>query len=70
MTLSHLKFHAKNLKTIINILLENCYPLDLIFNIINSTINKFAKKSQKMLQSGMDGEILEHKKYFSVYSIY
>jgi len=36
--LSHTKFHQKNIEFVINILLKNGYPLDLIFNKINKRL--------------------------------
>jgi len=39
--LSHLKFHKKNLELVINILLDNDFPLNMIFNKINIRIKKF-----------------------------
>ncbi|KAG5344388.1 NAAT1 protein, partial [Acromyrmex heyeri] len=38
--LSHPRFHKKNIEFVINILLNNCYPLSLIFNCINKRIKK------------------------------
>lgn len=35
---SHPSFHTKNLYTIINILISNCYPLTLIFKVIRNRI--------------------------------
>lgn len=37
--LSHPEFHVKNIKLIIGILLENGYPLKLIFNTINNRLS-------------------------------
>jgi len=36
--LSHPEFHEKNLKGVINTLLDNCFPLPLIFSTINKRI--------------------------------
>lgn len=38
MLLSHPKFHKKNLIKIIEILLNNCYPLQFVFNIVRKRI--------------------------------
>ena len=43
--LSHPKFHEKNLELIVNILLDNDYPLDFIFKVIRERLRcLFAKK--------------------------
>jgi len=42
-------FHQKNLEPIISILLNNCYPLDLIFSVIN-----------KRLQTSLHGKNTTH----------
>jgi len=36
--LSYLRFHTKNLEEMINILINNCYPLILIFSTIKNRI--------------------------------
>jgi len=36
--LSHPKFQEKNIRTVINTLIDNCFPLPLIFNTINRRI--------------------------------
>jgi len=36
--LSHTRFHFKNLEEMINILINNCYPLKLIFPTIKNCI--------------------------------
>jgi len=40
----HPKFQEKNLKRIINILLENCFSLQFIFTTINTRIKTLANK--------------------------
>lgn len=40
MLLSHPSFRHKNLKLIINLLIKNNYPIELIFKCINSRIHK------------------------------
>jgi len=42
--LSHSKFHQKNLEHVINVLIENGYTLDLIFNKINIRIRKLLRR--------------------------
>jgi len=44
LSLSHPKFHKKNLKETINILLNNCYPLPFIFSIMNTRIKQIKHK--------------------------
>jgi len=41
--LSHPKFHAKNLRNCISILLNNGYPLNMIFHYANRRIKKLAR---------------------------
>ena len=41
-------FHIKNLTFIINILLENDYPLDFIFDSINQRIKNWIKNRHKV----------------------
>ncbi|XP_024891393.1 uncharacterized protein LOC112467144 [Temnothorax curvispinosus] len=36
--LSHPKFHEKNLKLVIHILLQNCYPLEFIFKVMQERL--------------------------------
>jgi len=43
--LSHPKFHEKNLKAVINTLLENCFPLTFIFTTINTRIRTLANRT-------------------------
>jgi len=42
--LSHPKYHAKNLEFIINTFVQNDYPLEFIFNTINSRLRSLTKK--------------------------
>lgn len=42
--LSHPKFHQKNLKRIINILQDNDYPLNFIFDTMNSRFKALLNK--------------------------
>ncbi|KYN19992.1 hypothetical protein ALC57_07763 [Trachymyrmex cornetzi] len=43
--LSHPEFHNKNIETMINTLLNNGYPLDLIFITINKRIKSLSRKN-------------------------
>jgi hypothetical protein len=46
--ISHPKYHAKNLELIVRILLDNDYPIDLIFNTIRERLRcLFSKQSRK-----------------------
>jgi len=45
--LSHPMFHEKNLKGLINTLLENCFPLPFIFATINTRIKTLANRNVK-----------------------
>ena len=40
--LSDLEFHTKDVEDIINILLQNSYPVHFIFSTINSKINNYS----------------------------
>jgi len=42
--LSHPRFHRENLTFIISVLLNNDYPLEMIFNTINSRLNYLISK--------------------------
>jgi len=53
--LSHPMFYEKNLKLVINLLLNNGYPLKLIFEIINRRLkNIFVNKPRKSSMSLSD----------------
>jgi len=41
---SHPKFHEKNLKKIIKVLLDKCFPLPFIFSTINKKIKQLSYK--------------------------
>jgi len=43
--LSHPVFHQKNLEYVIKVLIENCYPLELIFQKINRRIDSIISKN-------------------------
>ncbi|KYQ48391.1 hypothetical protein ALC60_12572 [Trachymyrmex zeteki] len=48
--LSHPKFHLKNIEFVINILLNNCYPLFLIFNYINKRVLSIKPSELKLIK--------------------
>jgi len=48
--LSHPNFQEKNLKYVIKVLMENAYPLELIFNRINIRIKELIKRGIKKLE--------------------
>jgi len=42
--LSHPQFHEKNLKHVINTLLDNCYPLPFVFSTINTRLKTLSNR--------------------------
>jgi len=50
--LSHPEFHEKNLKGVIKTLLDNCFPLPLIFSTINTRIKTLANRIVKDMNRG------------------
>lgn len=44
MLLSHPMFHRKNLEFVVNVLLDNCYPLDFVFNVLYERLKNFIYK--------------------------
>ncbi|XP_071638462.1 uncharacterized protein [Temnothorax longispinosus] len=63
--LSHPRFHRKNLELIISILLNNDYPLDLIFNTIHERLKSLFYKQTKK-QNSDDVDDASFKKWFTV----
>jgi len=49
--LSHPMVHEKNLKEIINTLLENCFPLPFIFTTINTRIKTLANRTVRDIEN-------------------
>jgi len=61
--LSHPSFHEKNLRLCIKLLLDNGYPLDLIFNKINLRLKKlFVHRSEATLGTTNIDISLNHKR--------
>ena len=66
---SNLKFHQKNFELIINILLNNDYPLKFIFNSMSQTIKYFIKNSN-MMNKGNKKNVTSNKiKSFGLQSL-
>lgn len=61
--LSHPKFHSKNFKMIIGILLENCYPLEFIFKTFQERL-KFLFSKDKKVQEDLENN--EKLNYFTI----
>ena len=62
LALSHPKFHEKNFLYIINLLLDNNYPLDFIFNTIRNRIKFHINKKDKSEKLNNN----ENTKYFII----
>jgi len=63
--LSHPSFHEKNLKSIINILLKNCFPLPFIFTTINTRIKTLANRTIRETKNTNTLQIKE-KNFFTI----
>jgi len=59
--LSHPKFHNKNLEFIIHILLDNCYPLNFIFDVLNWRLKFLFNKRARVMD-----ETMESSSFFTV----
>jgi len=68
--LSHPKFHKKNIERIINILLDNCYPLPFIFTTINKRIknlmNKYNNNTSKRNGEQLPINNNDNKNFFTI----
>jgi len=64
--LSHPKFQEKNLKAIINTLLENCFPLPFIFATINTRIKTLANRTIRDIKNTNDSQQITEKKFFTI----
>jgi len=62
--LSHPRFQEKNLKGIINILLENCFPLPFIFATINTRIKTLANRTIREAKNTNDSLQIRERKFF------
>ena len=68
--LSHTKFHEDNLRFIVNIFLENDYPVKFIFDTINFRLRFLLKR--KLLRQA-DPDIINNEKkttWFTIPSIF
>ncbi|XP_071644559.1 uncharacterized protein [Temnothorax longispinosus] len=63
---SHLKFHEKNLGLIVSILLNNDYPLDLIFNTFHERLKSLFFKQTKKQNPNDTNNDAAFKKWFIV----
>jgi len=61
--LSHPKFHQKNIEMVIRLLVENGYPLDLIFKKIHNRLKMLIYKNKKSTSSV--NNVDDKKKYLS-----
>jgi len=66
LVLSHPSFHIKNIKDSIRILVQNGYPLQLIFSTINNRIRKFTKNGIKEQDKKIDSDNTSTRKFFTV----
>jgi len=63
--LSHPRFHSKNLEEMINILINNYYPLKLIFSTIKNRIKYMSATGiKKCFNINSNAELTEEKKFF------
>jgi len=64
--LSHPTFQEKNLKAIINTLLENCFPLPFIFATINTRIKTLANRTNRDTKNTKILPQINEKKFFTI----
>jgi len=64
--LSHPRFQEKNLKGIINILLENCFPLPFIFTTINTRIKTLTNRTIRETKNTNDSLQTREKNFFTI----
>jgi len=55
--LAHPRFHLKNLNFIINTFISNDYPIDFIFNTINSRLRRLIKKKTCISSNKIDNNV-------------
>ncbi|KYN08455.1 hypothetical protein ALC62_00564 [Cyphomyrmex costatus] len=68
--LSHPKYHLKNLKHLVSILINNDYPLDFIFNSINYRLETLIKKQNVNIKDNSDNLITKQSWFLvTLYSI-
>jgi len=64
--LSHPMFHLKNIKEFVEILLQNGYPLELIFSTINNRIRKFITGGINERDKIIESDSTLEKRWFTV----
>jgi len=64
--LSHPKFHGKNLTHVVNILLDNCFPLPFIFATIKTRINTLINRTVNKTKDNDHMSQLSQKHYFTI----
>jgi len=64
--LSHPKFHGKNLTHVINILLDNCFPLPFIFATIKTRIKTLINRTVNEANDNHHRSQLNQKYYFTI----
>jgi len=66
--LSHPKFQEENIRTVINILIDNCFPLPFIFNTINRRIRTLANTNHIDKKEKVQGsqEFKNKKNFFTI----
>jgi len=64
--LSHPSFHFKNIKKSIRTLLQNGYPLQLIFSTINNRIRKFMINGINERDKNVDSDNTLTRRFFTI----
>jgi len=64
--LSHPKFQEKNLRNVINALLNNCYPLPFIFDTINRRIKMLSNRMANERKNVDQKSQIKQKNYFTI----
>jgi len=64
--LSHPKYHGKNLDCVINILLNNCFPLPFIFTTINRRIKMLANKIVRDIKINDQLSQIKQNNFFTI----
>ncbi|KYN27980.1 hypothetical protein ALC57_02616 [Trachymyrmex cornetzi] len=67
--LSHPEYHEQNIRDLINVLLKNGYPLNIIFSTINLRIKKLSKRRNIYVNnmfSENDTDVCNERKFFTI----
>jgi len=64
--LSHPKFQEENIRAVINILIDNCFPLSFIFNTINRRIRTLANTNHIDKKGKVQGSQMIKKNFFTI----